>query len=248
MTDITLYTYNLLEDATVTVTGDPDTGFPEARLWDRSIGFYWQDTATGAYTFHADQGAAGDAEVNALIVGHHNFDGEDLQFQWSTDDFSADINDAVTDWTQSGNDPFIKTLSSALEKRYWRMTVSSLTDPRCSELWFAYGWSFPIKARELPVRQELANVRWQRSVGGSERSTKFGTARRRRQYSLTLDSTALTNWHTATGHLDEWSLPFWLTDDAGDTFLCRFVEPPSEPYYDRGGNYVLVDLAVVEIL
>ena len=40
---IKFYPYNILEFGTVTVTGDPDSGYPESRLYDRAISLYWKD-------------------------------------------------------------------------------------------------------------------------------------------------------------------------------------------------------------
>ena len=127
---ITLYTRNILETGTVTVTGTPDTGYPESRLYDRCISLYWLDTVTEAKNFVVDQGASGNLAVDFLAIEKHNFNGEDMQWQWSTDNFAADINDAVTDWTQGDNNQIIKTLGSDLTKRYWRVTVTSMANPQ----------------------------------------------------------------------------------------------------------------------
>ena len=56
--DTILYTNNILESGTLTVSGTADTGFPESRLYDRSISLYWKDTITEAKYFTVDQGVA----------------------------------------------------------------------------------------------------------------------------------------------------------------------------------------------
>ena len=75
MSNITLYTRNIFETGTVTVTGTPDTGYPESRLHDRCISLYWKDTIIGGKNFLVDQGAAGNVSVNFLVIDKHNFNG-----------------------------------------------------------------------------------------------------------------------------------------------------------------------------
>lgn len=316
---IKLYTYNLLETGTTTVTGTADTGYPEERLHDRSIGFYWVDTVTEAKIFHVDQGATTILDVDALIIGGHNFDGEDMTIEHSANDadwtavdveaiatttveamgtgagpvefatvaglsasgaLTIDAEDvtysSITDnspyinargqngtdnvahtsgatviyygspWTQDGSSQIVKTIPAELNKRYWRVTLSSMTDPRCAEMWITYGYEFGVQYRPSPLMRDSSNVIWSRTVGGSERSTKFGEVRRIRQYGLYLDATDLALWDAAIDYLDGYSKPFYLTDHEGDTMLGRFDGQPAKDFGNQ--DYTTINFTFLEIL
>lgn len=234
MASIIFYPQNILEDGTVTVTGDPDTGYPETRLYDRSIDFYWKDTATGAYTFHVDQGASGNIAIDFLAIEGHNFDGKDMQWQWSDND--SDWTDAVTDWAQSGNGQIIKTISSAITHRYWRVTVSSLTNPQCTEIHMSLGYSFRIMRNPNPTENDIDNVQWNQLVGGASRSTKTGNVRRYRKYSFSLSASELTDIKSFETLLDEYSKPFYVYDHDGNYWLARFDGIPIYGHVLKTGN------------
>jgi hypothetical protein len=253
MSVITLYTRNILETGTVTVTGTPDTGYPESRLYDRAFSLFWKDSATEAKIVHVDQGASGNLAVDFLAIERHNFDGEDMQWQYSTDDFSADINDAVTDWAQSGSARIVKVLGSALTKRYWRVTVgvgtspSSLANPKCSEVFMSFGRDFEAQVRGMPRMIKTSNVRWNRTMGNVERSIKRGDLRRQRRYELLLDSTDLTAFEAAMDEIDEYSLPFYIKDHDGDYWPCRLVADP-DMNYDHDISMTRIVFEVIEQL
>jgi len=242
---ITIFPYNILESGTVTVTGTPDTGYPEARLWDRSRNLFWKDTVTQAKTFLVDQGAAGSLAVDLLWIAGHNFDGEDMQFQWSADNFAADTNDAVTDWTQSGYSDIVKTLT-ALTKRYWRVTVSSIINPMCAEICMSKGYEFGVQAKLAPRHGFAPNVQWSRSIGGQESSVKLGEDKRSRRYILRLDSSGLADFETVIGYLNGWAYPFLFKDKDGNYFMARFSESPNYKYFNK--NYTEIDVSIIEML
>lgn len=223
---IKLYTRNILETGTVTVTGTPDTGFPESRLYDRAISLFWKDTVVEAKTILARQ--ATPIAVDFLAIEKHNFNGEDMQWQWSTDNFSADINDAVDDWNQGDNLQIIKTFDPALTKDDWRVTISSMTNPKCGEIFMSYGREFDVAANPREMLTDQDNVIWNPTVGGGERSTKFGEERRVREYSLLLDSTALTAFRAAMDDLDGYSKPFYIKDREDDYWMCKLQFVPVE--------------------
>ncbi len=243
MSQITIYPTNILESGTVTVTGDPDSGYPEARIHDRSIDFLWKDTVTEAKDFHVDQGASS-LDVDFLAVAAHNFDGEDLEWQHSDDD--AAWTDAATDWTQADDDLIIKTLSAALTHRYWQLTLTSMANPQCAEIFMGVGYSFDVQAPRPPSGRDLDNVQWNRTVGGSERSTKFGPVRRSRTYSLFLSAAELVQFDLAMAYLDDYSNPFFVTDHAGDTFFARLAGPPNINWDHK--THTHISLSLLEVL
>jgi len=247
MAKIALYPRNILETGTVTVTGTPDTGFPESRLYDRAISLFWKDTVTQAKEIIVDQGAVESLAVDFLAIQRHNFNGNNMQWQYSNDNFSADVHDAVTDWTQGDNNQIIKTLASAVTQRYWRVILSSITNPKCGEIFMSYGREFEAGINPVPDLKRVSNVRWGRTVGGLERSTKMGDVRRQRSYSLFIDSTDLTAFRAAMDELDEYSLPFWIKDHDGNYFLCRITEDIKEDY-DHDAARTRIRLNVIEQL
>jgi len=121
MAKIKLYTRNILETGIFTVTGDADSGYPEARLHDRDISLYWKDASADKVQFITDQGASPVA-VDSLIINGHDFDGSYMAWQYSDNSFYWV--DAVPKWTQDGNSQIVKTLTIALTKRYWRVVLS----------------------------------------------------------------------------------------------------------------------------
>lgn len=244
MSSLILYTNNILENGTVTVTGDPDTGCPESRLCDRAIDLFWKDTVTEAKTFQVDYGSA--VEVDTLIIERHNFDGQSITWDYSTDAITWTA--AVTGWTQSGNGQIVKTMSSSQTKRYWRVTVSSMTDPKCSEIYMTLARSFPIKADPPPEWVDVPAVQWNKTFGGTERSTRFGEDKKKGLYTLRhLDSTAKTSFRAAMNDLNGYSKPFYIKDHESNYRFVRFLEEPPETW-TREGNYVTpITLNMIEV-
>jgi len=230
MSSIKLYPYNILaEDAAITVTGSPDSGYPESRLYDRSIDFYWKYTNTGDITIHCDQGAGGILDVDFLAIDRHNFNGRTMYWEWSDNDSAW--NDAVTSWSQGDNNQIIKTLETALTHRYWRVRVIGAVNPMCSEVWISLGYEFRIVYTRLPEGQKQPNVRWRETLGGMERSTKLGARRRIKAYTVPhfQNDYTLASFREAEDYLDEMSKPLYIQDHEGDYYFAR-VRDTNEEY------------------
>jgi len=90
-------------------------------LHDRDISLYWKDASADKVQFFVDQGASPVA-VDSLIINGHDFDGSYMAWQYSDNGFYWI--DAVTRWIQDGNSQIVKTLTTALTKRYWRVVLS----------------------------------------------------------------------------------------------------------------------------
>lgn len=227
-TSITLYTKSIFETAgTVTVAGTPDTGYPESRLYDRCISLYWKDTADTTGYFHADHSSSTPI-VDFLAIPKHNFNGETMTWEYSSD--NAAWTKASTNWDQGDNNQIIKTMTSPTTLGdYWRVQITTQTsNPQCSELFISHGYEFDIQAAPEPVKVDAPNVQWNRTMGGIERSTKFGDARKQRSYSMFLSSTQVTDFRSCMNDLDEYSKPFYIKDDEGDYWMCRLTDPPAE--------------------
>jgi len=235
-----------MEDGTNTITGTPDTGYPESRLWDRAISFYWKDTVTEAKTYVCDQGASGTQAIVALFIEKHNFNTEDMQWQYSTTGvWGGEEVDMVTDWTQGDNLQIAKIGAAAQTKRYWRVTVTNMANPQCSEIYMSDALELDV-LYQSPLEYEQDNVRWNPSIGGVERGTKRGDLRKVRHYTFSLDATALTNFHTAMDNLDEYSKPFYIKDLDGVYWMCRLLDRPEETEHTQNNTYV--SFKVIEML
>jgi hypothetical protein len=204
---ITIYPYNIYELGTPDITGTPDTGYPEERLFDRSKSFYWKDTASGAYTFIVDQ-SAGALDVDFLAICGHNFSGN-LQWQYSaTGAWAGEQVSAIATFSATTGQ-IVKTLGSPVNSDYWRFRVASATNPRATEIFMGGGYEFDAMANPSPVGGYQSKVSWQQTVGGDERATKRGELRRVRSYTVFISESDLASWRTCFDYTDAYSKPFF---------------------------------------
>jgi hypothetical protein len=228
MSKIRILPFNVLAISTssVTVTGTPDSGYPESRLYDRSIDFYWKYTASGTLEITCDQGAGISWPlVNTLLIDKHNFNGKTISWEYSTN--GSAWSDMVSSWVQGDNLQIVKESAISTAYRYHKLTVASAVNPQCTEVWMGGYYEFAVRYDEPPEQRDLDNVVWTATLGGIERSTKLGDLRRGRNYSLFLYPAALTNWKAAVAYLDEYSKPFYVKDHEGDYWFARFRVMPA---------------------
>ena len=91
------------------------------------------------------------------------------------------------------------------------------------------------------------NVSWRATIGGPERSTRFGLKRKTRSYGLFLDNdTDLATLRTALDYLDDFSKPFYLKDHEDGYWLCRFAPHPGESWDNPDASKVVLN--VLEML
>jgi hypothetical protein len=245
--NLIIYPFNLLGESGVTVTAYADAAYPKGRLYDRSIDFYWQYTATGAFVLSLDQGASFSKYVDFLAICNHNFSGATIDWQYSSNG-SAWVN-AVAQWSQSGNAQVVKTLTTPLLYRYWRISVGSIASPRCTELYMSLGYPFRIVWDSNPTSLDKDNVEWIPTIGSLERSVKMGAVRKSRRYPLFHHQTAestMTNFDLVTGYMDNYSKPFFVKDHDSNYWLARF-ESISEVQYNSKGM-AFRDVSLVEML
>jgi len=231
MANIRILPFNALSLSTssVTVTGTADSGYPESRLYDHSIDFYWKYTASGTLEITCDQGALGSWPlVNTLLIDKHNFNGRTISWEYSSN--GSDWSDMVTSWVQGDNLQIVKESLIDVAYRYHRLTVASAVNPQCTEVWMGGNYEFNVRYDDPPEQSDSDNVIWTETLGGIERSTKLGGVRRGRVYSLFLFPDALTNWKALVAYLDEYSKPFYVRDHEGDYWFSRFRTLPGGVY------------------
>uniref|UniRef100_A0A6M3KWM8 Uncharacterized protein n=1 Tax=viral metagenome TaxID=1070528 RepID=A0A6M3KWM8_9ZZZZ len=251
---IYLYTRNILENGTVTVTGgDPDTGYPVARLYDRYADLSWKCTTGSDYkvgpmggdtysigpmggdtyeigdigqtfNFQIQQEANNQKFIDTLLIAGHNFDGRLMKWQYSDD--GAEWTDALSSWTQDGNALIVKSISE-LNKPFWRVNVYNAVDPVCGEIVMSLGQTFPVMYAPNPAKIARPNIAWSQSIGGTERGIKYGGAKREWDYQLNLISTELTTFETAMDDLSDLTRPFFVKDHLSTYMLVRFIDPPA---------------------
>lgn len=113
---------------------------------------------------------------------------------------------------------------------------------QCTEIFMTYGHEFQVRFDDPPSGLKQANVSWNETIGGIERSTKYGDRKRRRRYALFLDATNLAAFRTAMDDLDEGSKSFFIEDHEGDVWLCRLVSDPKEKYLTPGTTPLIIEV------
>lgn len=88
-------------------------------------GSLWKGVGTGTHTITFDAGVGNTISADYVGVANHNLSGATFKLQYSTDNFSGDINDAVS-FSPSDNFPFRKEFTSQ-DKRYWRIQLTGLS-------------------------------------------------------------------------------------------------------------------------
>ena len=101
------------------------SGYDVANLLIMLEGSLYKGVGTGTHTITFDAGVGNTIAADYVGVANHNLSGATFKLQYSTDNFSADINDAVS-FSPSDNFPFLKEFTSQ-DKRYWRIQLISLT-------------------------------------------------------------------------------------------------------------------------
>jgi hypothetical protein len=244
---VNLYPFNLLNlDGSSITTDGYDAGYPNARLGDLSVNLYWKYGSEGTVTIKVDQGASGSESIDFLAIERHNFDGETIAWQYSDND--SDWYDAVTSWSQSGNTQIIKTLSAAITHRYWRVTVTSMSSPQCTEIFMSRAYQFQVVVAEGPSGEDVAYVDWRQTYGDVEISSKRGSSRRSRIYPLfhAQSSYTLASFREAIEYLDDYSKPFYFKDHEDNYWMARMAKPSTENYLNQSSSEK--EIEVIEML
>ncbi len=227
MAKIRILPFNVLslDTSAVAVTSTPDSGYPEVRLYDHSIDFYYKRTATGDWEVICDQGAGVDwPVVNTLIIDKHNFTGRTIAWEWSTD--GGSYFDMVDSWVQGDNLQIVKESAITTAYRYHKLTVTGAVNPKVTEIYMGGYYEFKVRFDEPPEESDIDNVVWQSTLGGIERSTKLGDVRRGRNYSVFLYPEKLIEWRELVAYLDQYSKPFYIKDHEDDYWFGRFKTLP----------------------
>jgi len=118
-----LHTNLMLSASSITVTSAA-TGFEKEKCYDSRTGTFWKASAAGTVYVTVDMGTAVNVSAWGMYAQDlYNHSGT-IKFQYSTDNFGADINDFGSLVTPTDNTPVMKT-GAMVNKRYVRWEISS---------------------------------------------------------------------------------------------------------------------------
>ena len=240
------FPFNALELGSLSVNQTADSGYPEARLFDRAISLYWKATLSGEFNFDLNQSGTVHP-IDFLAIARHNLTGKTLNWLYSpTNDYSGDSNEATTPFSVADNNPIVKRIASPVTCQYWRVNGAALVNPQIGEIFMSRGFAFNCLRDSNPYGGDVDQVQWNQSLGGVERGSKLGAKKRVRNYTFMLSDTEFADFETVVGYLDDYSKPFFFKDHADNYFLARFDEMPS---FDFNHNvYTRVGVRILEML
>ncbi len=250
MTQVKICYRNILENSTVAVTSE-NASFPKYRLHDRDIGKLFKGASTPAnFYITLDQGAVISYEVNRLFIpGGHNLNGLTVKLQYSTDNFSGDINDAAS-WVQAGSG-LIDQSFGVQTKRYWRLNIAApAAAPELSEMFLGKAYTFEINplvgAREARAR----NISKSKTSSGLTRAVKLGEKRRRRSYDLRDLRSAQKTEFEAWESLCDGIKGLYVEDHLGNVMFMEKINEEDFGYdtEDETGAYYSCHLDLEELL
>lgn len=262
---VTLHGFNLLELGAVAVNADADTGYPASRLYDRSKGLIWKtsggeqelsitvEQVVDLFGYSNDdfgwdgdgfgrEGAPGLRDIDTLWVGGHNFAGHEIV--WESSENGTDWTERSR-WWQSDDDPIVQVLGSAVTAQFWRLRVEEIGGAECGEIIMTEAVAIGIRNTPAPMHDHEPAVVWSRSLGGLDRSIKYGDSRAMRRYVLDVTAANLTDFQAFVADLDEFSRPFLVKDKDDAYRLMRFSPVPAEDYFSRLRTRLTLDLVEV---
>jgi len=119
------YDYSVLMELTATYENG---NYPVENMLNRLEGNYYLSSSLNTQ-YITDTGSAGNNQTVDYIAlyGHNLFSaGATLTLQYSSDNFSADINDAFTGETPTTDDYYLKEFDSITDD-YWRLKITGAT-------------------------------------------------------------------------------------------------------------------------
>jgi hypothetical protein len=238
---VKILAYNILEEGTVAVAGET-TGYPKARLYDRSLGFYWYYATSATLSISI---SANSLAVDTLIVEGHNWNGQTLY--WDYSDNGSSWTTALS-WAQSGNSQIVKQLTSPLTHAYWRVTSGGSGSFLASEVFMGRMVSVPVMWENAPGFSEVGDVSWLRTYGGVDHSIRVGPKRKYRNYSVFMDRSSypIATLRADFVYLDDYVKPFYFIDHEDNCFLAKFDSSlPDESHMNEG--LLEIQFSVLEI-
>ncbi len=129
-----LHTNKVESASSISVTSEA-TGFEKEKAYDHRTSTFWKASAAGTVYFTVDMGSAVSVTAWGCYAQNLIDNSGTIKFQYSSDNFSGDINDYGSIVTPTDNTPIMKTGSQSA--RYLRWEVDSTgSASSLGVLWF----------------------------------------------------------------------------------------------------------------
>lgn len=223
------------------------TGFDVDNLLNRKEGDFWKATSTADQYITFDAGVGNTYQADYLVISGHNLNtiGATLTLQYSTDNFSGDINDAFTGYTPTSDLTLRKEFTSQ-DKRYWRIKISGTPSAAAQMAIAYYGEKVELDYVDVSFDPNRQNRKAEVSVTQGGYVSGIHTAYTERQMSLkwqpieiAIHDKIVALWET--NGLKNFVIVWDETDHAADIFLMRMEASFNNPFV-RGGLYRNVSL------
>ena len=117
---------NLLELTTSTITvTDEASGFNKELAYNWKTFDGWKATSSGTVYYTVDLGSAMSVDYWACVKHTLADTSGSIKLQYSSDNFSGDINDFATAVSPTDETVMFQTVSTAVSARYWRWEITS---------------------------------------------------------------------------------------------------------------------------
>jgi hypothetical protein len=219
----TFYYRNGLSGLTATSTL---SGTNVANLLDRLEVNFWIATSTATQYITFDAGTGNEYTADYFAVANHNVTSQDglINLQYSSDNFSGDINDAFTAEKPASDHAFVKQFT-AISSRYWRAAFTSMGDSaRASVMYWGEKTELDFASSSFdPNESEYIDT-----INESENGVLLGIHKkyRRRQFNFRIQDADSDLYDTAENWFNTVGLePFFVT--------WNYDEKPNDAYYMR---------------
>lgn len=236
---------NIYEDGTISADSEA-SGYPDDNVIDWRVGtpfrYRANDTVSPAW-LKVDLGAGESANPTTVAIGGHNLNtaGAKYKIQYSSDDFSADINDAFSAVTPSDDLPVMTTWTAVGANRYWRLLIEETGSgfneaPQVGVLTLGRRLDFPVGAlADLDPYSWSAKTERSTAENGSPLGTNVLYKQRRYQINYTEPGFLVTDFFDPVSglgwdeefvaHAVDSGLPFWfawdIDNESSEVYLCH---------------------------
>jgi len=234
---------NFFTTGTVTATSEAD-GFPKENAYDWNTYDYWKAGAAGEVFLTVDMGSAQPADYWA-ISAHNLFDNSGtVQLQYSSDNFSGDINDAGALATPTDNSS-IFIVFTEVSARYWRLKINSTTFASTigvASIGTALEMDRAVKAGST-LAEEARNDMYVNQVSDGGQFLGRSLIRKGVKFSVGFTVQSLSfvrnDWSAFLDHAEQ--KPFWYSwnPDYPDAVFVWLDGLPTAPKFDRHNTLAL---------
>jgi hypothetical protein len=231
-TPIILYSNEILNASSISVTSEA-AGYAKENAYDWLTWDYWKPTAAGTVYYTVDMGSATSIDTWGAYAHDLGDNSATIQLQYSTDNFSADINNFGSAISPTAGEPVLQTGTSQ-SKRYWRFKiVSSTTASRIGGL--ILGAKLSMEEGLRPGYEPDSNrARYEYMTNMSEAGTRLGGSKRKiaiegfMYFDLLTRAWVESNWEPFVRHFETGKGWLYCPD------IDNYPNEVSYCWYDKG--------------